>query len=363
MKKFLLFVLLSGFGMAAFSQSPTTVTPGLNCIVSHNFNISHEGFSSPSIYSDNNDVEFRWDAATGTQIESSGLGARSASLISPVYQLGTSGRSTVGFRFEVPAGTQFRIRIISAITNSPLEILATTANGPVYTPLTTTSGTICLSIADDDLTAGRLIRFEFTFRAILPGNIVFDDVSIVVPTGGPLPVTFEGFVARQNADGSLKLLWNVSEELNVEGYAVESSTNGTNFKKVGYVTATGKSVYSLELPEKQVQTMYYRVKNIDVDGNSKYTTIIRVYNKEQTRLQIQVYPMPARDIATIQHSRTSANAVISVFSQQGKLMLQVHPVLNTLQTQLKINALASGFYFVRFDDGSGTVQSIKMLKN
>jgi hypothetical protein len=363
MKKCLLSVLVSCFGIAAFSQSPTTVTPATTCNVSHSFDNSHEGFSSPSIYSDANDVEFRWDAGAGAEIERSGLFLRTASLISPVYLLGTSGFTTVGFKFAAPIGTEYRIRIISAITSSPLEVLATTSNGPVYTALTSAAGTICVMLTDQDLTVGRLIRFEFTFRAVLPGNILFDDMSIAIASGGPLPVTFEGFVARQNNDGSLKLLWNVSEELNVEGYAVESSTNGTSFRRVGYVTATGKNIYGLELPEKQLQTMYYRVKNIDVAGNSKYTTIIKVYNKEQTSLQIQLYPMPATDIATLQHSRSEANALITVFSQEGKLMFQVRPVLNSLQTQLKINTLASGLYFVRFDDGSGAVQSIKLLKN
>ncbi|MEQ1799160.1 MAG: T9SS type A sorting domain-containing protein, partial [Lacibacter sp.] len=136
-----------------------------------------------------------------------------------------------------------------------------------------------------------------------------------------------------------------------------------SFKNAGYVTATGKNIYGLDFPEKQVQTMYYRVKNVDFDGKSKYSTIIRVYTKEQTNGKIQLYPLPAMDMVTVQHNRSNENAIITVFSQEGKLLQQVRPATNTLQTQLSIGSLSKGVYIVRFNDGQGNIQSIKLLKN
>jgi len=350
------------FALITNAQSPTTVTAVANCSVSHTFNFSSEGFSSSSIYSDANDVAFNWNSTAGAESESSGLTVRSASLISPGYILSGSGATTVGFSYIAPVGTEYRIRIISSVQSNPLEVIATTANGPVYTPLSSTSGSVCLLLTDADLTSGKMIRFEFTFRANQPGDITFDNVAVGV-SGGPLPVTFEGFVARQNTDGTVKLLWNVGEEVNVAGYNVESSTNGISFKNAGYVTATGKNIYGLDFPEKQVQTMYYRVRNVDFDGKSKYSTIIRVYTKEQTNGQIQLYPLPAMDMVTVQHNRSAENAVITVFSQEGKLLQQVRPAINTLQTQLNVGGLSKGVYIVRFNDGQGNIQSIKLLKN
>ncbi|MEQ1799846.1 MAG: hypothetical protein ABL872_17950, partial [Lacibacter sp.] len=259
MKKIVLSMTMVAFALITNAQSPTTVTPVVNCSVSHTFDFSHEGFSSSSIYSDANDVSFDWNSTAGAEVESSGLTVRSASLISPVYILSGSGATTVGFSYIAPVGTEYRIRIISSVQSNPLEVIATTANGPVYTPLSSTSGSVCLLLTDADLTSGKMIRFEFTFRANQPGDITFDNMAVGV-SGGPLPVTFEGFVARQNTDGTVKLLWNVGEEVNVAGYNVESSTDGVSFKNAGYVTATGKNIYGLDFPEKQVQTMYYRVK-------------------------------------------------------------------------------------------------------
>ncbi len=362
MKKFLLLCSVTAWGVNASAQLPTTVTPSNNCTVFRTFNNSDEGFSSPSIYSDANDVSFFWNAGTGSEVENSGLSVRNGSLISPVYVQSEPGVAVIGFKYTAPVGTQYRIRIISAQSAPPLEILATTANGPVYTPLPSTSGNICLMLIDGDLTVGRQIRFEFTFRNILPGNVTFDDLAISV-AGGPLPVTFEGFVARKDDDGAVKLLWNVGDEINVKGYYVESSSNGVDFTTAGYVTATGKSIYSIDYKDKVLQTMFFRVKNIDFDGRSKYTPIIKVYAKEQSGASIQLYPVPATGLVTVQHNKSSAKAVITLYTPEGRLMQTVPAVANTLQTQVNITWLVKGVYILKYDDGKGDIQSMKLIRN
>jgi len=362
MKKSLLIVIMITTGIVAIAQSPTFVTTASNCSVFRNFNTSDEGFSSPSIYSSAEDVSFFWNAGAGAEIENSGLAIRSGSLISPTYILNIAGQITIGFRYAAPANTGYRIRVISGATSPPLEVLATTANGPVYTPLPDTAGNICLLLTDADLTIGREVRFEFTFRAVQPGDILFDDLALTV-AGGPLPVTFEGFTSRRNTDGTIKLLWDVATEINVKGYYVESSTNGVDFTNAGYVTASGKDIYSFDIAAKLLQTTFFRVRNVDFDGKSKYTPIIRVYAKEQTDSHIQVYPVPATDQVTVQHSKSSEKATVTLISPDGKILQQKVAVANTLQTQLNINTLASGLYIVRYDDGNGDVQTAKIIKN
>ena len=362
MKKVLLAAIMIASGIVANAQSPTIVTESSNCTVFRNFNNSNEGFSAPSIYSDGNDVPFFWNAAAGTEIESSGITVRNASLISPIYFITAPGQVTAGFWYSAPAGTQYRIRVISAVISFPIEVLANTANGPAYSALPGTSGNICLSLTDPDLTIGRAVRFEFTFRANQPGDIIFDDLALSV-AGGPLPVVFEGFVARKNADGSVKLLWNVGTETNVKGYYVESSINGVDFTNAGYVMASGKSIYSLDYPGKLSQTTFFRVKNVDFDGSSKYTPIIKVYSKDQTGAQIEIYPVPAKDMVTIQHNKSSENSFITLLSPDGKIIKHIEATPNTLQTQININNLATGIYIVRYDNGNGDVQSAKLVKD
>ena len=298
-------------------------------------------------------------------IENSGLNGRTGSLISPIYTLSETGQTTIGFKYEAPAGTEYRIRIITAASNPPLEILANTANGPVYTVLPNTSGNICVRLTDQDLVAGQQIRFEFTFR-VPSGNqnqrVLFDDLSIAVQ-GGPLPVTFEGFVARKMDDGSTKLLWNVSHEVNVQGYYVETSTNGVDFKNYGYVSATGKNVYSLNYSDKISGNVYFRIKNVDFDGKTKYSAIIKLFGKETVLNNLQVYPQPAFEQVTIQHNKATERAVFTLYSSEGKIIMQKIAMPSTQQTQLNISNLNSGIYMLRYDDGTGKVQTKSLIKN
>lgn len=362
MKKILLLSTMILTAIAVDAQDPTIVSNANNCSVFRNFNTYHEDFSSPSIYSNPNDVSFFWDNAAGAEIENSELTMRTASLISPVYIQSEPGVATIGFKYAAPLGTSYRMRIISAEPNDPLEILATTANGPVYTPFTQTNGNICLLLTDADLVAGKRVRFEFAFRVTEPGSITFDDLALSV-AAGPLPVTFQGFVARKNDNGTIKLLWNVGQEQNVKGYSVESSSNGVEFTNAGYVIAAQKSVYSLDYTGKQSAIMFFRVKNVDLDGKSTSSPIIKVFAKDQTGSALQLYPVPANDQVTIQHAKSSTNAVITLYSPVGKLLQQVKAAPLTLQTQLNVSNLSKGVYIVKYNDGIAQEQSAMLIKN
>ena len=362
MKKILLLSTLILTAIAVNAQSPTGVSNANNCSVFRNFNNYHEDFSSPSIYSSPNDVAFNWDAVAGAEIENSQLGNRMASLISPIYVQSEAGAATIGFKYSAPLGTSYRLRVISAEPNDPLEILATTANGPEYADLTETNGNICLLLTDADLVAGKRVRFEFAFRVTQAGNITFDDLALSV-AAGPLPVTFQGFVARKNNDGSIRLLWNVAQEQNVKGYFVETSTNGIDFTNAGYVTAAQKSVYSIDYTGVQSAVMFFRIKNIDFDGKNTNSSIIKVFAKDQTGSTIQLYPVPANEQVTIQHAKATRNGVITLYSPVGKLLQQVKVAPLTLQTQLNISNLAKGVYIVKYNDGIAKEQAVTLIKN
>jgi len=362
MKKLYPFIISLLFVYSATAQSPTFVFTSSDCNFIRDFTLSDEGFSSPSIYSNDNDVSFFWNSGAGALIESSGLTSRTGSVISPVFLNTLNGQTVVGFTYNVPAGTEYRIRVISGLIGTPLEILATTANGPVWTALPSTSGSLCLLLVDADLTVGQGLRYEFSFRATAPGSMLFDNFAINTAQS-PLPVTFRGFVAKKNDNNTIKLLWDVGDEVNVNSYVVERSYNGSDFISIGSVTATGKSTYNLvdNTFADEAQTRYYRVKNVDIDGQSKYTPVVRVSGRKVSN-QIQLYPVPATDYVYVQHDKAPLNVSISLFNMDGRLIKQIQAVPNTFQTRININELKSGVYIVKYDDGNGDIQSAKLIK-
>ncbi len=374
MKKFLLSAALLTGIMAANAQTPTTTSPATNCNVFRDFNQFDENFTTPSIYSGDDDVSLFYNVPQGALVENSGItGARRGSVISPAYLNGLDNEVTVGFAYEAPIGTEYRIRVVSAMSNPPERIMATTANGPIYTPLpyangaSYASGTICVRLADLDLKANEAYRFEVTYRysgATGTGArpFLFDDISLTV-AGGPLPVDFQGFISKEMADGGTKLLWDVSNEINLKGYNVETSVDGRNFTTVAFVQANGKKVYNYDYAQKVSGTRFFRIKSVDLDNSYKLSSILRINGKEVRTSNIQLYPVPAVSQVYVQHEKVAANSTISILSPDGKVVRQARPVSNSLQTQLSITDLKPGVYMVRYDNGEGKVETVKMVKN
>lgn len=354
--------LLTGLSTTALAQNPTTVVPADNCKVVQDFNGGDGSFRSPSIYSGDDDVSFYYDAAGGLWSETNGLANRDASLISPVYANKLTGSVTVGFKYQAPPNAEYRIRVISVNCNCSggLDIIATTATGPEWTALPATEGKLCVRLIDADIYQGQNLRFEISVRAKNPRTIVFDDFSLGEEiAASPLPVTFTGIVAR-NENSGVHVQWDVADEVDVKGYEVERSTNGTTFASIGFVAAHAKPFYSFTDAQPASGTVYYRVKNVDIDGKSQYSSIVKVTSKRASSLKL--YPMPARETVTLQHERITANSTLTLATAEGRLVKQVRPAADSYQTSVSLAGLQPGIYLLRLEKGSGEAESIKLIK-
>ncbi len=347
------------FLQVTIAQNPTTVDSSDECGVVQDFNNDMGDFSSPSIYSNDNDAPFYWYDTANAWIEDHGLVARSASIISGVYQNPTEGYTIVGFYYEAPLGSEFRIRVVTSTMSPPLEILATTAIGPIWDPFPSTSGVICLRINDAEIHSGMYLRYEVSYRSVLPGRFVFDDFALG-PQAIPLPVTFKGIVARKE-NGTVRVKWDVAEEVNVRGYEVERSTNGIQFSKIGWVDAGKGNVYGFTDLQTQPGTNYYRVRNIDFDGKFKYSGIVKVTNNKVGSLR--VYPIPTSSTLNVQHDKAKAGSTITLTTVDGKQIKVVSPVANSFQTVVDVSQYKAGMYFIKFNDGEGNTESFKVIKN
>lgn len=91
-----------------------------------------------------------------------------------------------------------------------------------------------------------------------------------------LPVTF-GNINVTNKNGSRIITWNILVEINIDGYEIESSIDGINFKPITKITATGSNTnYRFEdNTNLNNKTVYYRLKANNNNGLSDYSKIIK----------------------------------------------------------------------------------------
>jgi len=148
---------------------------------------------------------------------------------------------------------------------------------------------------------------------------------IVFRTSAPLPVTFNNIRAYQRGSGVM-VEWNVSAENNIRHYEVERSSDGRSFSKLGTVNAKGNNNSSAEYNYTDASPLtinYYRIKSVGVNGEEKYSAIVRV-NLGKGAEVFTVYPNPVKgDQLSVQlSSLEKGRYMVRMINAGGQVVLQ-----------------------------------------
>ena len=132
----------------------------------------------------------------------------------------------------------------------------------------------------------------------------------------PDSVKITDFNANNINNKYSQLKWSTENELNVDHYEIERSSSTANFEMIGSVKGQGNSTsinqYSFNDTKPQNGTNFYRLKQVDVTGNFKYsTTVSVVFN---LRL-IDIFPNPAHNEIYLRNNNN--------FTNGNKLKIQI----------------------------------------
>jgi len=175
----------------------------------------------------------------------------------------------------------------------------------------------------------------------------------------PLPVNFLSLDVQKDWNGA-RLSWKIEAQVNVQQYEVEKSVDGRRYTRVGVVAATDASQYSFTDQMVSGKT-WYRIKSVDQDGRYKYSSII-IYNSGDSRVEIKAFPLPVQQELTLQHPAATASSRIMVHAVDGRLVKSVKTNAGTQQTIIDCSQLVKGTYFVKYDDGRGGGETLKITK-
>lgn len=290
-------------------------------------------------------------------------------ITSPTYQ-STPLQTYVGYGFELSG--QVAVSIVDVYVQFiDDDNKVTTVFDSQITPVYTGSGSNAVAAICDSFllaratgfTAGESYRFVFQITSATSSNnnqcIIFDDFRT---TGGaaaaPLPVSFIGFGAKK-LDAGIQLIWNVAGERDVVSYQVERSTNGRDFIKLGEVAANNSTAYSFIDRQPATGLAFYRIKETDIDGKYKYSTIVRL--NLDISFGLRAYPSPAKDLVTIEHAITSKGR-LTITTTDGRIIKQIDIKPNLSQSVINISSLKAGLYIVRFVNGNSQTETTRLIK-
>ncbi len=200
-------------------------------------------------------------------------------------------------------------------------------------------------------------------------------VTIIFQTQGSLPVTIADFSADYS-NSNVNVKWTSTIELNSDHFDIERSTDGINFKTVGTVKGQGNSSVrhdytfnddvSLSILNKN--DLYYRLKQVDLDGKSAYTKVlvVRVYRTKSLQ-SLSVTPNPAiNDIKVNVQVNENSYIVMKITNGSGIEVMRKTSRVSTGSNSLTLEGtsrLQAGVYFLEVIVNSNERMMVKLIKN
>jgi hypothetical protein len=184
-----------------------------------------------------------------------------------------------------------------------------------------------------------------------------------------LPTLLMSFTAANN-NNSGELDWTMENQTSCKWFVIERSSNANGFDSIGVVVGTNNTHstdYTFTDEHLLTGTNYYRLRQVNMDGGSKYSKIVCVYNANLAvaAKKMQLYPNPA--IATLNftlNSPAAAHATVMVYTMAGVLVLSHQQDLasGVNQQSLAISNLKSGNYFLKVVSQNGTQYDQSFVK-
>jgi hypothetical protein len=187
--------------------------------------------------------------------------------------------------------------------------------------------------------------------------------------GGPLPVELLSFNAFCE-DDIISLSWSTASEQNSSHFNIEKSINGIDWRVIGTVMAAGNSTeeidYSFIDSEKSNGNKYYRLNQVDIDGDNKIYDPIFV-DCEGNGSQLITYPNPSKDgfNIVISDSKLVGESILIIRDAMGKVIIEksisieeginLYPISST--------ELQNGIYFITIENQNAQSKTIKHSKN
>jgi len=167
-----------------------------------------------------------------------------------------------------------------------------------------------------------------------------------------LPISLNYFSGLQQTLTVSDLTWETLSETNSNYFQIEKSSNGgLNFDSIGLVKAVGSAEASNTYHFSDARfnaNAYYRLKQVDIDGQVSYSEIIFLQNDGKS-FGVNIYPNPANTTATIDFAGNAFEFnTIRVTDCYSKTVYLKTGIENNFadKIDLDVQKLLNGTYFI-----------------
>jgi hypothetical protein len=196
-----------------------------------------------------------------------------------------------------------------------------------------------------------------------PGAILFYSIEnghinvIDYLKSSSLPLHFISFTALPGNE-MVQLNWQTGDEFNTDQFDVQRSIDGANFISLGKVVAGGSGYHNYNYTDtrlKDIERIYYRIKETDKDGRSIYSDIISCNLSGLSG--VKLYPNPANNEITLTGIGNFSS--LKLYSLSGQQLRYVN--IKGESITVPVTEFSPGVYIAELGNGSKTFQ-LRFLK-
>lgn len=204
-----------------------------------------------------------------------------------------------------------------------------------------------------------LIPCMFFTVSASPSTTINDLGKYLLNEERPMLGRITGFNAVLN-NGEYTVSWGTVIETNVRQYDIEYSYDNKDFQRAGIVSANDRSSYSYNHLTTPRQSIFYRIKIVELNGSFAYSNTINV-NQRSEKIEDYVMPTIVRDgVLSIVLNKQYRNLVMFDTGGHEVFIQAVGERVGRLTFTLP--ALPAGQYFIRLVASDTAVTRKVMLQ-
>ncbi|WP_425391371.1 T9SS type A sorting domain-containing protein [Ekhidna sp.] len=177
----------------------------------------------------------------------------------------------------------------------------------------------------------------------------------------PLPVELISFKVELS-NNQAKLLWVTAQEINNDYFEIEHSNDGLIFEVIGSVDGNGtvSTVSNYSFTHRTLKTgfNYYRLKQVDYDGQFEYSEIKRISLGAFEDVSVNIYPNPTTNQTNITINDGMATS-IELITLNGTILKSIRYEEGINHHTFDVSKLNPGMYLIRVQGPD--VNTIKRL--
>jgi hypothetical protein len=270
---------------------------------------------------------------------------------------------SIKLNFTTPSSSSF---ILNGVTYTVDRAVITGTN---YIRFSSNSGSLTTTQAEMLLDALMYantanppnLNYRELFIAVRETSFTTPLASFIINEICILPMEWVDFqVKSASTSNQLQLNWKIIENRAHKGYIVEYSHDGNNWEDVGFVNGNGQldgeATYSYTMGKVFSGTVYFRVKQLELNGSANYSSVRKI--NLNNSIDLKVWPNPATSMLQINIGNQNGRA--SIMDASGRVVKSVN--LSSGINRIQVNDLNRGIYMLSFTTASGENSNTRFLK-